>query len=96
VGFDGEPVSQAQILAYDGMWENSVTPAMAKADQHGKATIPLRPGQHYDIEAVVNLPDSSQACAEPLGVDLQDRPAPVVLRLSHHTGNCAQFKKPRP
>jgi hypothetical protein len=92
-GFDGYPVSHAQILAYDDMWENSVTPAMADTDEHGKATIMLRPGQHYDIEAVVSLPDSSQACAEPLGVDVHDHPGPLLLSLNHHTGNCKQFKK---
>jgi hypothetical protein len=95
LGFDGNPVPHAQILAYDDMWENSVTPAMTNTDERGKATIALRPGQHYDIEAYVNLPDSSQACAEPLGVDVQDSLAPLVLMLSHHIGNCKQFKKPR-
>jgi len=95
LGFDGKPVSHAEIVAYDDMWENSVTPLTADADEHGKATITLRHGSHYDIEAVVNLPDFSQACAEPLGVDAHDRPAPLVLVLSHHVGNCLQFKKPR-
>jgi hypothetical protein len=66
---------------------------MADTDEHGKATIMLRPGQHYDIEAVVSLPDSSQACAEPLGVDVHDHPAPLLLSLSHHIGNCKQGKK---
>jgi hypothetical protein len=75
------------------MWENSVTPAMASADEHGKATVTLRPGSHYDIEAVVAMPDSSQACAEPLGVDAHEQPAPLVLVLSHHIGNCTQFRK---
>ena len=95
-GFDGQPVSHAEVLAYDDMWENSVTPAMATTDEHGKAMIALRAGQHYDVEAYVNLPDSSQACAEPLGVDAHDFPAPLVLGLSHHVGNCTPFKKPRP
>ncbi|MGA2581563.1 MAG: hypothetical protein ABSH24_36900 [Bryobacteraceae bacterium] len=95
MGFDGQPVSHAEILAYDDMWENSVTPAMAKADGQGKATITLRPGQHYDIEAYVNLPDSSQACAEPLAVDAHDQPVSLVLVLSQHTGNCKPSKKPR-
>jgi hypothetical protein len=95
--FDGKPVSHAQVLAYDDMWENSVTPAAANTDDRGKATLTLRSGQHYDVEAVVNLPDLSQACAEPLGVDVHDRPAgPLVLALSHRIGNCRQFKKPRP
>jgi hypothetical protein len=97
LGFDGRPVSHAQVLAYDDMWESSVTPVMADTDDRGKATFTLRPGQHYDVEAVVNLPDLSQACAEPLGVDVHDRPAgPLVLALSHPIGNCTQFKKPRP
>ena len=93
LGFDGNAVPHAEILAYDDMWENSVTPAMASADAHGKATVTLRPGSHYDIEAVVAMPDSSQACAEPLGVDAHEQPAPLVLVLSHHTGNCTQFRK---
>jgi hypothetical protein len=94
LGFDGKPAARANVLAYDDMWENSVTPVVATADQHGKATVTLRPGQHYDVEAYVNLPDFSQACAEPLGVDAHDHPAPLVLGLSHHIGNCTQFKKP--
>jgi hypothetical protein len=93
VGFDGNPVPHAAVFAYDDMWENSVTPTMADTDEHGKATITLRPGQHYDIEAVVNLPDSSQACAEPRGVDAHDKAAPLLLVLSRHIGNCMQFKK---
>jgi hypothetical protein len=94
LGFDGQPAGHANVLAYDDMWENSVTPVNVDADEHGKAAVSLRPGQHYDVEAVVNLPDFSQACAEPLGVDVQDRPAPLVLVLSHHVGNCTPFKKP--
>ena len=94
IGFAGEPVSRAEILAYDAMWENSSTPVMGSADAHGKATITLRPGAYYDVEAVVNLPDSSQACAEPAGVDTHDPPATLVLTLRHHFGNCMQFKKP--
>ena len=43
----------------------------------GKATIVLRPGSHYDIEAVANRPDFSQACAEPLGVDVHPQSAPA-------------------
>jgi hypothetical protein len=93
LGFDGNPVPHAEILAYDNMWDDSVTPAMADADEHGKASVTLRPGSHYDIEGLVNLPDSSQACAEPVGVDVRDQPAHVVLVLSHHIGNCSQFKK---
>ena len=33
-----------------------MTPAMASADEHGKAIVTLRPGSHYDIEAVVTCP----------------------------------------
>ena len=95
LGFDGRPVSHAQILAYDDIWENPVTPLMASADEHGKATVTLRPGSHYDIEALATLPDSSQDCAEPLGVDAHGQPAPLVLVLSHHIGNCTPFRKPR-
>jgi hypothetical protein len=96
LGFDGKPVSRAEIVAYDDLWETtSPTPAMASADEHGKATIVLRPGSHYDIEAVVNLPNFSQACAEPLGVDVHPQPAPLVLVLRHDFGNCTPFKKPR-
>lgn len=97
LGFDGRPVPHAEIIAADDMWENSVTLLSATADQNGKATITLRPGSHYDIEAVVDLPDLTQACAEPLAVDakaVQDAPAPLVLKLSHPIGNCLQFKKP--
>ncbi len=93
LGFDGQPAANAQILAYDDQWENSSTAVHADADEHGKATALLRPGLHYDIEAVVNLPDSSPACAGPVGIDIHDRPAPLQLVLSHHTGNCMQFKK---
>jgi protocatechuate 3,4-dioxygenase beta subunit len=96
LGFDGRPVSHAAIVVYDETWENLVTAVSADADEHGKATITLRSGSHYDIEAVATSPDSSQACAEPLRVDAEDRPVPLVLVLSHHAGNCLQFKKPRP
>jgi len=96
LGFDGRPVPHAEIIASDDMWVNSVTPLSATADENGKATITLRPGSRYDIEAVVNLPDFTQACAEPLTVDAKaahDPPAPLVLKLSHPIGNCMQFKK---
>lgn len=92
-GFDGQPVPHANVLAYDDMWEGSVTPATADTDEHGKAILTLRPGSRYDIEAVFNLPDHTQACAQPLGVDVHDQPAPLVLVLSHYTGNCKPFKK---
>jgi protocatechuate 3,4-dioxygenase beta subunit len=82
IGFDGRPVTHAEILAYDDMWENSVSPAMVYTDEHGKASIMLRPGQHYGIEAVVNLPDSLQAGTERLAVDIQDKPTPVTLVLT--------------
>jgi hypothetical protein len=36
LGFDGNPASHAQIVAYDDMWENPVAPAMADADEYGK------------------------------------------------------------
>ncbi len=94
LGFDGKPVPHADIFAYDDVWENAATPIMATADENGKATVALRPGSHYDIEASVDLPDFSQACAEPVHVDAHDQPARVVLILSHHFGNCLQFKKP--
>jgi hypothetical protein len=93
VGFDGNPVPRAAVIAYDDLWENSAMPVVADADDHGKATITLRRGQHYDIEAVETLPDSSQACAEPRRVDPQDKAAPLLLVLSRHIGNCMQFKK---
>jgi hypothetical protein len=97
LGFDGQPVPHAQIIAADDMWENSVTPLSATAGENGKATITLRPGSRYNIEAVVNLPDFTQACADPLAVDAKaghDPPALLVLTLSHPIGNCMQFKKP--
>ena len=43
VGFDGAPVPDARIAAYDDMWENSVTPVTVNADNKGKATLVLRP-----------------------------------------------------
>ncbi len=91
----GKPVPHAEIIAYDDIWENSVTPLTATADEGGRATVILRPGSHYDIEAVVDLPDFSQACAEPIGLDVQDHQAPMILLLSHQIGNCLQFRKPR-
>jgi hypothetical protein len=97
LGFDGRPVSHAEIIAEDDMWENSVTPLTASADENGKAALTLRPGSHYDIEAYVNLADSTQGCAEPVGVDARDESnhqlAPVILKLSHPFGNCRQFRK---
>lgn len=93
LGFDGMPVAHAEILAEDAMWENSVTPLMATADENGKATVMLRPGSHYDIEAIVNLPDFTQACAEPQGVEARGEPGPLMLKLSHPFGNCRPFKK---
>jgi hypothetical protein len=97
IGFDGRPVSRAEITAEDDMWENSVTSLAATTDENGKAIVALRPGSHYDIEAFVNLADSTQACAEPVGVDARDetrdQPAAIVLKLSHPFGNCMQFRK---
>jgi hypothetical protein len=93
LGFDGKPVSHAEILAQDDIWQNSVTPLTATADESGQATITLRPGSHYDVGAVVNLPDFSQACAEAQGVDAKEQLAPLLLRLSQHVGNCWQPKK---
>jgi hypothetical protein len=93
LGFDGMPVAHAEIIAEDAMWENSPTPLTATADENGKATVMLRPGSHYDIEALENLPDFTQACAEPQGVDAKGQPGPVVMKLSHPFGNCMPFKK---
>ncbi len=94
LGFDGKPVPNAMTLAYDDIWENSVTPLNTNTDEKGKATLNLRAGSHYDIEAVYNAPDFSQACAGPQGVDAREGLAPLVLALSQHIGNCMQFKKP--
>jgi hypothetical protein len=96
LGFDGKPVPQAQVLAYDDMWLNSVTPLMAETDGGGVAALTLRPGSQYDIEAFVNLPDFTQACAEPVRVDAAGHPAPLLLVLKHPFGNCMQFRKPLP
>jgi hypothetical protein len=93
LGFDGMPVPRAQILAEDAMWENSVTSLNVTADENGKATVTLRPGCHYEIEALVNLPDFTQACAEPAAVEAGGEPGPVVLKLSHPFGNCMPFRK---
>jgi hypothetical protein len=94
LGFDGKPVSRAEVLAEDDIWENSVTPITATADEKGQANITLRPGSHYDVGAYVNLPDFTQACAEPQGVEVKEQLAPVVLKLSQHIGNC-WVKKPQ-
>ena len=80
------------ILAYDDIWENSVTPLNANADHKGKAVLTLRAGSHYDIEAIENRPDGSQTCAGPQGVDAHEGLAPMVLTLSQHVGNCMMFK----
>ncbi len=95
LGFDGKPVARAEVLADDSIWGTSVTPVSATTDESGMATVTLRPGSHYDVEAFVNLPDYSQACAEPVTVEAKDQNAPVLLILSHHIGNCRQFKKPQ-
>ncbi len=95
IGFDGRPVARAEILAEDEMWGGSVTPVSATTEEAGVATVTLRPGSHYDVVAFVNLPDYSQACAEPVAVEAKDQNAPVLLVLSHHIGNCEQFKKPQ-
>ena len=92
---DGQLVANAQVIAADSIWENSVTPLTESANESGVATLTLRPATHYDVSAYVNRPDRTQACAESIGVDVkEDRLAPVVLVLSHHFGNCRQFKKP--
>jgi hypothetical protein len=62
-GFDRKPVAQASILALDDIWDNSVTNVQAATGENGRALVMLRPGAYYDIEAYVNLPDLSQACA---------------------------------
>ena len=93
LGFDGKPVPNAMILAYDDIWENSVTPLNGSADDSGKAVLTLRAGSHYDIEAIDNRPDASQTCSGPQGVDAHEGLAPLVLTLSHHVGNCMMFKK---
>jgi len=95
LGFDRKPVAQASVLASDDIWENSVTNIMASTDGNGKAIVTLRLGVYYDIEAYVNLPDLSQACAEPAGILAKEGIVPLILVLSHHVGNCLPFKKPR-
>jgi len=95
LGFDGKPVAAAEILAYDDQWQNSVTPGITNADQNGKATVMLRPGLHYDIEALLSLPDGAQACGGPAGIDVHRDSAPLTIVLSHHVGNCAMFKRQR-
>ena len=92
-GFDGAPVPDARIAAYDDMWENSVTPVTVNTDKQGKATVVLRPGSHYDVVAWASSPGPGQSCAEPLGVDAREGVAPLLLVLSHRFGNCLQFKK---
>jgi hypothetical protein len=92
-GFDGAPVPNARIAAYDDMWENSVTPVTVNTDTKGKATVVLRPGSHYDVVAWASSPGPGQSCAEPLGVDAREGVEPLRLVLSHRFGNCLQFKK---
>jgi len=92
---DGQPVPHAEIFAYDDIWENSVMPVIAAADDDGKAKLTLRPGLHYDIVAVAQSPESSQSCAEPASVDVRDQTPAVQLVITHPIGNCIQFKKPR-
>jgi hypothetical protein len=93
LGFDGNPVPHAALVAYDNTWENNVNGYEHECRRAREGRFTLRSGSHYDIAAVVNLPDASKACAEPLGVDAHDSPATVVLVLSHHFGDCWQFKK---
>lgn len=94
LGFNGKPLAGAQIITEDAMWENSVTSPVVNTDEKGKATLMLRAGSHYDIEAVYNAPDFSQACAGPQVLDAREGLAAIVLVLSQHIGNCMQFKKP--
>lgn len=91
--FNGKPVPKATILAFDDIWDNSVTAVNANTDEKGKAVLVLRAGSHYDLEAIENEPDGSQSCAGPQGVDAHEDLAPLILMLSHHIGNCMQFKK---
>jgi hypothetical protein len=92
VGFDGKPVPRATIMAQDSMWDSSVTLLTASTDFGGTGLVVLRPGSRYDVWAVVNMADS-QACAEPQSLNTDKQSGPIVLVLSHHFGNCSQFKK---
>jgi len=93
LGFDGKPIPTANVIAADRMWENSVTNLTAMTDETGRGTVVLRAGNRYDILAYENLADFSQACAEPQLVEANETLKPVVLKVSHHFGNCLQFRK---
>lgn len=92
-GSDGQPAAHADVLAYDEMWENSVTPVNVAADENGTATLMLRPGSHYDVEAVVTSGDGSQSCAGPARVEGRDDAPPLSLSIAHPVGNCMQFRR---
>jgi hypothetical protein len=97
LGRDGKPIPNVEILPQDDMWETlvSVNGELKKTDSEGKATLLLRKGAYYNVWAVVNLPDFTQRCAEPVGVLAEVGLKPVTLIVSHSFGNCSQFKKSR-
>jgi len=97
LGRDGKPIPNVEILPQDDMWETlvSVNGELKKTDSEGKATLLLRKGAYYNVWAVVNLPDFTQQCAEPVGVLAEVGLKPVILIVSHSFGNCSQFKKSR-
>jgi hypothetical protein len=68
-----------------------MTTIHATTDERGKATVVLRPGLQYYVDATVDLPDLTQACAEPVPVDAGAVRGPLQLLLTHHFGNCMQF-----
>jgi hypothetical protein len=94
VGQDGKPASNAFVLAYDELWPTtSPVPLSATSGKDGEANLVLRPTSTYLVEAFVNSPDFTQACAEPIEVSGQNPPSPLILRIAHLFGNCLQYAK---
>ncbi|MBV9294005.1 MAG: carboxypeptidase regulatory-like domain-containing protein [Acidobacteriaceae bacterium] len=96
IGQDGKPAANASVLAYDEIWQTtSPSPLYATAGKGGEASLDLRPTSTYLVEAFVNLPDFSQACAEPIEVSGQNPPSSLVLQIAHPVGNCLPYAQRR-
>lgn len=94
IGQDGRPAAEATVLAYDEIWQTtSPSPVSATAGKDGETSLILRPTSTYLVEAFVNLPDFSQACAEPIEVSGENPPSPLILRIGHPFGNCLPYAK---
>jgi hypothetical protein len=92
VGQDGKPASNAFVLAYDKLWPTtSPVPLSATAGKDGEANLVLRPTSRYLVEAYVNSPDFTQACAEPIDLSGRHPLSLLILRIAHPFGNCLQY-----